>query len=129
MPAAFLFLFFISCGKTPQKKPERDEILIKGSELFAKYGCAVCHSLEDKVIYGPPLNGLFMKEVKVLRKGEEISLIADRDYLKKAITDPRFEKVFEYRNKEMPVPAFSAEDAEILVEYLIALDQSSQSGK
>ena len=96
--------------------------LKKGEELFAKYGCFVCHSLEGKVIYGPPLNGLYMKSVKVMRNGKEIDLVADRDYLIKAITDPRYEKVYDYRNKEMPISAFPEKDAEVLVEYLISLN-------
>ena len=124
-----LFFFIIACGETQQKKSNKREILQKGSELFAKYGCAVCHSLEGKVIYGPPLNGIFMKNVKVLREGQELTIVTDRDYLKKAISDPRYEKVLEYSNKEMPIPAFTEEDANILVEYLIALDEKEKSGK
>lgn len=124
-----LFIFTAACSKSPSKKPDKQEIIQKGSELFVKYGCAVCHSLDGKVIYGPPLNGLFMKEVKVLRNGKEISLIADRDYLKKAISEPRYEKVLEYSNKEMPIPAFTEEEANVLVEYLIALDEKEKSGK
>lgn len=124
-----LFVFIIACREAPPKKPDKQEIIQNGAELFAKYGCAVCHSLDGKVIYGPPLNGIFMKEVKVLRNGKEIKLIADRDYLKKAISEPRFEKVLEYSNKEMPIPAFTGEEADILVDYLIALDEKEKSGK
>jgi len=124
-----LLIFIAACTESPKKKPEKQEILKKGSELFAKYGCAVCHSLEGKVIYGPPLNGIFMKNVKVLRQGQEFTIVADRDYLKKAISEPRYEKVLEYRNKEMPIPAFTEEDANVLVEYLIELDEKEKSIK
>jgi len=124
-----LFLFIVACGEAPPKKPDRDFVLKKGSELFAKYGCAVCHSLDGKVIYGPPLNGLFMKNVKVMRGGQEFTVVADREYLKKAISEPRYEKVLEYKNKEMPLASFSQEETDILVEYIIALDEINQSGK
>src|SRR5210317_2597452 len=97
----YLFLLLIGCGKASEKKPDKQEILTKGSELFAKYGCAVCHSLEGKVIYGPPLDGIYMKKLKVVRNGKEFEVAADREYLKKAISEPRYEKVLEYRNKEM----------------------------
>jgi cytochrome c oxidase subunit II len=124
-----LFLFIVACSEAPPKKPDRNFVLKKGSELFAKYGCAVCHSLDGKVIYGPPLNGLFMKNVKVMRGGQEFTVVADREYLKKAISEPRYEKVLEYKNKEMPLASFSQEETDILVEYIIALDENNQSGK
>ena len=124
-----LFVFIVACTESPQKKPDKQEILTKGAELFAKYGCAVCHSLEGKVVYGPPLNGLFMKNIKVIRGGKEFSIVADRAYLRKAISEPRFEKVLEYSNKEMPLTNFSKEETEILVEYIILFDGNNQSGK
>jgi len=118
-----LFVFIVACTESPKKKPDQQKILTKGAELFAKYGCAVCHSLEGKVIYGPPLNEIYMKEVKVIRNGQEFTIVADRDYLTKAISEPRYEKVLEYRNKEMPLPGFSEEETEILVDYIIAINE------
>ena len=123
----YLFLLLMACGEAPPKRPDKLDINKKGPELFAKYGCAVCHSLEGKVIYGPPLNGIYMKEVKVVRQGQEFSIVADRDYLKKAISEPRYEKVLEYKNKEMPLANFSEEETDILVEYIIALDSKKQN--
>lgn len=125
----YLFLLLIGCGKATEKKPDKQEILTKGSELFAKYGCAVCHSLEGKVIYGPPLNEIFMKKIKVIREGKEIEVVADQEYLKKAIREPRYEKVLEYKNKEMPLSNFSDEETEMLVNYLIELDEINKLGK
>jgi hypothetical protein len=70
-----------------------------------------------------------MKNIKVLRQEKEFSVIADRDYLKKAISEPRYEKVMEYSNKEMPLPGFSAEEAEILVDYIIAINEDRTKNK
>jgi len=122
----YLFLLLIGCGKASEKKPDKQEILTKGSELFAKYGCAVCHSLEGKVIYGPPLDGIYMKKLKVVRNGKEFEVVADREYLKKAISEPRYEKVLEYKNKEMPLANFSDEETEMLVDYLIVLNEKNK---
>jgi mono/diheme cytochrome c family protein len=124
-----LIFFGVACGKTRQNKHDEEDILKKGSELFVKYGCAVCHSLDGKEIYGPPLNGIYMKELLVIRKGQEFTVTADREYLKKAIVDPRFEKVLEYKNKEMPLTQISDEEAELLVDYIIALDNKTQLEK
>lgn len=121
----FLSVLLMGCSETSKNKSDSAEILKEGSELFAKYGCAVCHSLEGEVIYGPPLNGIYMKKLKVLRDGKSIEVVADRKYLKKSISDPRYEKVLEYKNKEMPIANFSDEEAEILVDYLIALDKKN----
>ncbi len=123
-----LFAFIAACGETPRNKTDKNEILGKGSELFSKYGCAVCHSIDGKEIYGPPLNEIYMKNVKVLRNGEEFTVIADRKYLKKAIIEPRYEKVLEYRNKEMPLTQITSEEAEILVDYLIVLNEKNKTG-
>ncbi len=103
----------------------KQEILKQGSGLFAKYGCAVCHSLEGKKVYGPPLNGIYMKEIKVLREGKEYNVVVDRKYLKKAIMEPRYEKVLEFKNTEMPITTFPEEDADILVEYIIVLGEKN----
>jgi cytochrome c oxidase subunit 2 len=124
-----LFFFIAACGEAPPKKTDKTEILKRGSELYSKYGCAVCHSLDGQVIYGPPLNGLFMKNVKVIRDGHEFTVVADREYLKKAITEPRYEKVLEYRNKEMPLTQLTNKEAEILIDYIIVLDQKNKTGK
>lgn len=117
-----ILFFLIGCSNSPGKRPDTEPVLKKGPELFARYGCAVCHSLEGEVIYGPPLNGIYMKKVKVLRNGKEFELVADKEYLLKSVTDPRYEKVLEYKNKEMPITNFSKEEAEIIVEYLIGLE-------
>lgn len=122
-----LFFFGFACSEAPRKETDKGEIMQKGTELFSKYGCAVCHSLEGKVIYGPPLDEIYMKNVKVLRQGEEFTTVADREYLKKAISEPRYEKVLEYSNKEMPIPGFSDEEAEILVEYIIAINEKNRA--
>lgn len=124
-----LLFFSVACGKNSRNVQDEKFSMEKGSELYAKYGCAVCHSTDGKEIYGPPLNGIYMKEIKVVRNGKELILTADRDYLKKAIIDPRYEKVLEYRNKEMPLTQISDEEAEILVDYIIALDSITHSEK
>jgi cytochrome c2 len=128
------FIFLSACGDgtdknkdnkairqaTQQTKPDK---LIDGSDLFSKYGCFACHSLDGGVMYGPPLNGLFMKEVSVVRMGKEKTIVADREYLTKAITDPDYEKVSEYKNKIMPKPVIPRDDIETLIDYLIELGE------
>lgn len=124
-----LLFFSVACGKNSRNGQDEKFSIEKGSQLYAKYGCAVCHSIDGKEVYGPPLNEIYMKKIKVVRNGKEFTVTADRDYLKKAIIDPRYEKVLEYRNKEMPLTQISSEEAEILVDYIIALDNKNNPEK
>lgn len=105
----------------PSAQQANAEVPAEGSELFSRYGCFACHSLDGSELYGPPLNDLFMKEVSVVRQGKAIIIVADRDYLSRAITDPNYEKVTEYKNKIMPKPVIPGEDVETLVNYMIEL--------
>ena len=91
--------------------------------MFSKYGCFACHSLDGSIMYGPPLNDLFMKEVSVVRQGREETIVADREYFTKAITDPDYERVTEYKNKIMPKPEIHEDDVETLIDYLIELGE------
>jgi mono/diheme cytochrome c family protein len=95
----------------------------QGSDLFARYGCFTCHSLDGSVMYGPPLNELYMKKVTVVRQGKELTIVADRDYLFKAITDPDYEKVSGYDRRIMPEPVIPEDDLETLIDYLIGLGE------
>lgn len=121
----YLLLLLSACSQSPTKNMSKEEILNQGSQLFAKYGCAVCHSFEGKEIYGPPLNGIYMKKIKVLRNGKEYEIVADRKYLKKSIMQPSYEKVLEFKNTVMPMATFPEGDTDIMVEYIIALGEKN----
>lgn len=94
-----------------------------GKDLFQKYVCFTCHSLNGGEMYGPTLQGLYMKKLVVVREGLEKHVIADRKYLKRSILDPDFEKVKEYQTRTMPKPEISKKEVDILVEYIIRLDE------
>jgi len=128
------FIFLSACGEGTDKYKGNKAInqasqqtnadkLTSGSDLFSKYGCFACHSLDGSVMYGPPLNDLFMKEVSVVRSGKEKTIVADREYFTKAIMDPDYEKVSEYKNKIMPKPVIPKDDVETLIDYLIELGE------
>lgn len=118
-----VFSVLAGCNGTSPKKWNEEKNLKEGAKLYSKYGCTICHSLEGELIYGPPLNNIYMKEIKIIRDGKEMTVTVDQEYLKRAITNPRAEKVLDYQNKDMPEPLFSEEEANILVEYLIILNE------
>lgn len=112
-----------SCSNRSGNRKDSEEILRTGSDLYMRSGCIVCHSLDGTEVYGPPLNNIYMKKIRVVRNGRVIELTADRKYLKRAIVDPRYEKVYEYRNKEMPITSLTRDEAELLVNYLIEINK------
>jgi mono/diheme cytochrome c family protein len=111
--------------KTPDPPPQQTlpGVVAEGADLFSKYGCFACHALDGSAMYGPPLNDLFMKEVSVVRRGREETILADREYFTRAIIDPEYEKVSDYEHRIMPVPEIPKEDLETLVDYLIGLGE------
>ncbi len=111
------------CKGSSPKDWDKQRILKEGEKLFSLNGCIVCHSLEGEVIYGPPLNNVYMKETKIIRDGKVLTVTADREYLRRKITNPRADRVLEYQSKEMPETFLSDEEVNILVEYLILLNE------
>lgn len=129
------FIFLSACGEgtgmnkgkkaiNPPTQQTNDDNPGDGSDLFSRYGCFACHSLDGSVKYGPPLNDLYMKEVSVIRQGKEKTIVADRKYFTRAITDPDYEKVTEYKSKIMPKPVIPEDDVETLIDYLIGIHSS-----
>lgn len=118
-----LLVLLYSCGHGADKKQKQTETLSSGPELFNKYVCFTCHSLDGSDMYGPTLRGIYMKEVKVIREGIEKDVVIDRKYLERSITDPDFEKVKEFQTRIMPKPEISKKEVDILVDYIIRLSQ------
>jgi len=74
-------------------------------------------------MYGPTLQGIYMKEVVVIREGEEVQVAIDRKYLNRSILDPEFEKVKEFQTRTMPKPDISKKEVDILIDYIIGLEK------
>lgn len=64
--------------------------------LFNRYGCLGCHSLDGSEMTGPTLQGVWNRPVVVLKNGEEQTLTADEDYLRRAILQPGADTVKGY---------------------------------
>jgi cytochrome c oxidase subunit 2 len=118
-----LLALFYSCGGGAAKKQNQMETLSTGPDLFNKYVCFTCHSLDGSEMYGPTLQGIYMKEVEVIREGEEVQVAIDRKYLKRSILDPEFEKVKEFQTRTMPKPDISKKEVDILIDYIIGLEK------
>jgi cytochrome c551/c552 len=63
---------------------------VEGEPIFSDTGCSACHSLDDSIIVGPPLNGI---EQRIPNGYESVEA-----YLIEAIIDPGFYVVEGYPN-------------------------------
>lgn len=61
-----------------------------GEKLFTSKACITCHSVEDKSLTGPHLNGIFDKPV-ALKNGQTVTV--DENYIRKSILEPQAEIV------------------------------------
>lgn len=68
-----------------------------GLQILTANGCIACHSLDGTRLVGPSFKGLYGAErTVVLEDGSKTTMIADEEYLKRAIYDPNVELVDTY---------------------------------
>jgi len=102
-----------------EKAPAGEAVTQGGAVgLMAEKGCLDCHSLgtrhEDT---GPPLHGLFGSTRTVLWGGQEKEVVADEEYLRRAIVKPDAERVKGYETN-MPAVELTDEQVDSIIEYL-----------
>jgi cytochrome c oxidase subunit 2 len=56
-------------------------------------GCVACHSTSGIRLTGPPLDGIFGKEVTVTTGGSERTLTVDEEYIRRSVMDPNADVV------------------------------------
>lgn len=119
----FLIVFLISgCNSQNSNKLTTKESIQKGEAIFTSVGCTTCHSLSGETRYGPSLNKILNTEVIVIQGGKEHPLKVDREYIKRSIQDPDFEKLVDFKNKKMPKPTLSPDEIDQIVDYLISIN-------
>jgi mono/diheme cytochrome c family protein len=118
-----LIIFLISgCNYQNSNKITTKERIQKGEALFASVGCTTCHSLTGEARYGPALNKILNTDVIVIQGGKEHSVKVDREYIKRSIQDPDFEKLVDFKNKKMPKPTLSPDEIDQIADYLISIN-------
>lgn len=82
--------FLVGGGAAPA--PELD-----GLKLMQDNNCLRCHSTDGSKMLGPTFKGIVGRQVTVEKDGSEQTLISDREYLRRAISEPKAEIVVGYR--------------------------------
>jgi cytochrome c oxidase subunit 2 len=93
----------------------------RGEALAAKNGCLGCHSVDGSKRVGPSLKGFWGSERIVTRDGQETTLVADDNYLSKALREPSFDVVQGYPPAMPPYPGLSDEEIQDLRAWLETL--------
>lgn len=113
------FLLIVLYGAVycnPGKRMEDDAK--KGELLFISTGCPKCHSISGENMYGPPLNDISGEKAVVIRKGNKETILRDRRYIIRSITQPEAEKLPEYKDKIMPPVNLTPEEIKLIADYI-----------
>ncbi len=90
-------------------------------QVMDDVGCFFCHTVDGTIEGGPTFKGLFGKARRVVRDGEEVEVMVDRDYLRRSILDPAAEVAVDW-DADMPEDAAEDLTAEQLEEVLDFLE-------
>ncbi len=89
----------------------------QGKKLFNERSCTQCHSVENKIIIGPHLNGVFGHTVE-LKDGSKVN--ADENYIRESILNPQAKIVKGFEAQMMPSFAGQFEEKELsaIIEFI-----------
>jgi cytochrome c oxidase subunit 2 len=94
-----------------------------GLEVLKKNGCLACHSTDGSKLVGPSYKGLYGHKVLVTANNQEKEVVADDEYIKRAIYDPNSEIVKGY-SKNMMLSykdLVTEEEIKQIIEYIKTL--------
>lgn len=107
-------LALASCGSddagTPSLSPDADE----GRRIVQSNGCAACHGSNGGGGVGPPFVGLYGGDVEL---ADGTTVVADEEYLRRAIRDPGADVVAGYR-MSMPTVDLSDEEVDSVIAFI-----------
>lgn len=102
-----------------QSKPEA-KAGQKGLDLLQSKGCLGCHTTDGTPKVGPTFKGLYERKVTVSTQGKERTIVADEEYLKRAVLDPGSDVVKGFPNI-MPKMPVSEDELKEIVNYIETL--------
>ncbi len=95
-----------------------------GLAVLKKNGCMACHSLDGAKLVGPTFKNLYNSQKTVLIGRDESVVLADDDYIKRAIYQPNDEIVKGYSRGLMNSyeKLITPEEIQLIIEYLKTLN-------
>lgn len=102
-----------------EKEKIKKEAEISGLEIIQNNGCIGCHSLDGTRIVGPSFKDIYNRETFIIKDGKKIKILANEEYLKNAILNPKDEIVDSYSNI---MPSFEGvlneKEVDAIIKYL-----------
>ena len=117
-----LVVFGSACGSSTGTEITLTAAGQAGLQVVRTKGCASCHGSTGQGGVGPTFVGLFGSE-RILADGSVV--IADIDYLRRAITDPQDEQLADYGFK-MPTNNLDDEQVSAVIDFITELAAPSQ---
>ncbi|MCK4509857.1 MAG: cytochrome c oxidase subunit II [Desulfuromonadales bacterium] len=100
---------------------EKLAVVDAGQTLADENGCLGCHSTDGTSKVGPSFKGLMGSERTIIKGEQQEKVLADNDYLIRAIREPSAEIVEGYPAVMPPYPDFSDDDIKTLQDWLETL--------
>jgi len=96
-----------------------------GFAILQVNGCNACHTSDGSRLVGPSHLGVYGQPRMVLRGREKIEVVADEEYIKRAIYDPEYEIVEGYQKGLMQSyrDVLTDDDIKLIIEYLKGLNE------
>jgi len=107
---------------------EQEEVAEEGvgAVVFMdQLGCLSCHSLDGTYDTGPTFLGLYGSTRTVMRDGSRREIVADEDYLRRAILEPHADQVVDYPPSMPPPVALADEEVLLIIEYIKSLAEGA----
>ncbi len=99
---------------TKAEKPPLDT-----RQLLEENGCLGCHSEDGSEVVGPSFKGIGSREVAIERDGKQETIKVDRDYLRRAIKQPKADIVSGYPPLMPAGDGLTDEEIEAIVDHLL----------
>jgi len=100
---------------------ESDHPAEAGKKLAEQNGCLGCHSIDGTRRVGPSLKGFAGSERVVTKEGQTLRVVADMDFLIRAIREPGAEIAEGYPAAMPPYPGLSDEEIQSIQSWLETL--------
>ncbi len=87
--------------------------------LLEDNGCIGCHSTDGSESIAPTFKGLGSREVTIERNGQEVTLMVDAEYLRKALLEPNSELVKGFAPMMPAADYLSPEEIDAMIQHLL----------
>lgn len=96
-----------------------------------RVGCLACHSLDGTADTGPTFRGLYLSTRTVMRDGARREVVADEEYLRRAILEPHADLTVDFPPSMPPTEGLTDEELQGIIEYIktLTLEEDGDGGE